>query len=77
MLTLLQVKVLFTILAIVVGRILAGMTLGSIDASQAGRKGVNREERLLGAASFEGTSKIWRRRQALEVVVSFVGGSKL
>ena len=47
-----QVKVLFTILAIMAGRALAGLTaLGSIYALQVGRKVVGCEARDLAAAA--------------------------
>ena len=38
------------------------MGLGSIDASQAGRKVVGRGARDLAAASFGGSSRLWRRQ---------------
>jgi len=53
------------------------MGLGSIYASQVGRKVAGREARDLAVASVSGDSKLWRRQQALDEGARFGGLSKL
>lgn len=73
--TSLRVQILF--IAVVAGRAVTGAR-SSVGVSRAGQIWIRSVPHGQAAvASFGGSSKLWRRQQALEVVVSFEGSSKL